>query len=294
MRWRAPLQVQVVRPDGQRLLRLHLTPAIFGVWALVFFSGVAGGGAAVAHRWRAPVPVVVAAPIAAPPAPLPSDEQRELLETVKLRIGEIHAEVAAWHEAQADLRKDLRMRQTTPPDAPDVAADESLPPQAVITTQLDNLLATVRTETKNLRGLRPFVGQVVRTLAALPLRWPVRAAVSSEFGRRRSPWSGEAEFHDGIDIAAHEGTRVLAPSAGRVAFVGATPEYGNTIVLDHGNAIRTRFGHLERAMVKLGQRVERGQAVALTGNTGRSTGPHLHYEILVQGHPVNPRQYLRE
>jgi murein DD-endopeptidase MepM/ murein hydrolase activator NlpD len=303
MGWCAPLQLQVVRPDGHRLVRLRLTPAIFGVWALVFFSGVAGGAAAVAHRWRPPVVAAVAAPVVAAPSspspsspspPSPSDDQRELLDAVKLRIGEIHAEIANWHEAQASLRKDLRMRQSALADAPDAAADESLPPQAAITAQLDNLLTTVRAETKSLRGLEPFVGQVVRTLAALPLRWPVRAAVSSEFGRRRSPWSGESEFHDGIDIAAHEGTRVLAPSAGRVAFVGATPEYGNTLVLDHGNSIRTRFGHLERAMVKMGQRVERGQAVALTGNTGRSTGPHLHYEILVQGHPVNPRQYLRE
>jgi murein DD-endopeptidase MepM/ murein hydrolase activator NlpD len=294
MHWRAPVQVLVVCPDGQRLLNLRVTPVIVSALALFLFLGTAGSAAVVAHRWRAPEPVVVAAPAVATPSPSPVEEERKLLDAVRGRIAEIHAEIAAWHEAQANLRKDLRMRQPALPDAADSAADESLPPQAVITTQLDNLLAAVRAETKNLRGLQPLVGQVVRTLAALPLRWPVRAAVSSEFGRRRSPWSGEPEFHDGIDIAAREGTRVLAPSAGRVAFVGATPEYGNTIVLDHGNSVRTRFGHLARAIVKTGQRVERGQAVALTGNTGRSTGPHLHYEILVQGHPVNPRQYLRE
>ena len=86
----------------------------------------------------------------------------------------------------------------------------------------------------------------------------------------------------------------MAPSAGRVAFVGSTREYGNTLDLDHGNQVRTRFGHLERVTVAMGQQVERGQPIAFTGNTGRTTGPHLHYEVIVRGRPVDPRPYLSE
>ena len=147
-------------------------------------------------------------------------------------------------------------------------------------------------EVQNLRALEPYVAQAARALAGLPSRWPVRAVVSSEFGRRISPWSGSSEFHRGIDIAAGSGTKVIAPSPGNVAFVGASPEYGNTLVLDHGNEVRSLFGHLQQATVKVGERVERGQAIALSGNTGHTTGPHLHYEVTVRGRPVNPRAYL--
>ncbi len=146
----------------------------------------------------------------------------------------------------------------------------------------------------NLRALEPYVTQAARALAGLPSRWPVRAAVSSEFGRRTSPWTGSSEFHRGIDIAARLGTRVLAPSPGNVAFIGKSPDYGNTVILDHGNDVRTLFGHLERATVTEGERVEQGQAIALSGNSGHSTGPHLHYEVSVRGRPVNPRPYLSE
>ena len=79
-----------------------------------------------------------------------------------------------------------------------------------------------------------------------------------------------------------------------MAFIGKSPEYGNTVILDHGNEVRTLFGHLERATVTVGERVEQGQAIALSGNTGHSTGPHLHYEVSVRGRPVNPRPYLSE
>jgi len=285
---RGSLDVLVVRADGRRLLCVRVAPrALFMALALLLSIG-AGGGAALARWWRTPT-----AAAAVPPPSRVEEQQRALLDVVRHRLAEIQTEVGGWHEAQASLRRTLRARPAGPAEPLELAG-ESGTAQPLLASQVDHLLATMQAETRSLRGLEPLVTQAVRTLATLPLRWPVRAAVSSEFGERPSPWSGSPEFHGGIDIAAHAGTRVVAPSSGRVAFVGATPEYGNTVILDHGNAIHTRFGHLERVMVKSGQKVERGQAVALSGNTGRSTGPHLHYEVIVQGRRVNPRPYLRE
>jgi murein DD-endopeptidase MepM/ murein hydrolase activator NlpD len=116
--------------------------------------------------------------------------------------------------------------------------------------------------------------------------------VNSEFGNRKSPWTSEPEFHAGIDIGANRGTPIQAPAAGTVVFAGAAPEYGTLVIVDHGQEIKSLYGHLSQLSVKAGQKVERGTLLAYTGNTGRSSGPHLHYEILVKGRAVNPRAYL--
>ena len=100
------------------------------------------------------------------------------------------------------------------------------------------------------------------------------------------------EFHSGIDIKAQMGTPVHAPAAGTVVVAGPAHEYGTAVMLDHGQDIKTLYGHLSKVSVRPGQKVERGMLLAFSGNTGRSSGPHLHYEIFVKGQPVNPRAYL--
>jgi murein DD-endopeptidase MepM/ murein hydrolase activator NlpD len=109
---------------------------------------------------------------------------------------------------------------------------------------------------------------------------------------RQSPWAQGTEFHSGIDIRSQHGTPVRAPAAGSVTVAGTYQEYGITVILDHGQDLKSLYGHLSRLNVKPGERVERGAVVGWSGNTGRSTGAHLHYEILVKGHAVNPRAYL--
>jgi murein DD-endopeptidase MepM/ murein hydrolase activator NlpD len=131
-------------------------------------------------------------------------------------------------------------------------------------------------------------------LAALPSRWPVRGQVNSGYGSRVSPWSAQSEFHSGLDIGAPVGTPVRAPAPGTVVFAGVHAEYGQTLIVDHGNETKSIYGHLSKVYVAVNQKVERGEAIALTGNTGRSSGPHLHYEIQVKGQSVNPTSYLWE
>jgi murein DD-endopeptidase MepM/ murein hydrolase activator NlpD len=129
-------------------------------------------------------------------------------------------------------------------------------------------------------------------LESSPAIWPARGWLTSRFGDRISPFTGRRQFHAGIDIASGFGTDVIAPARGRVEFVGAKGPLGNLVVLDHGYGIRTQYGHNSRVLVKHGEVVERGQVIAAVGNTGRSTGPHLHFVVEVDGKAVNPLDYI--
>jgi murein DD-endopeptidase MepM/ murein hydrolase activator NlpD len=131
-------------------------------------------------------------------------------------------------------------------------------------------------------------------LSSTPSVWPVRGWLTSKFGLRRSPWTGGLGFHEGLDIASQWGSPVYAPADGVVTFTGAKGGFGRTVVINHGFGVSTRFGHLSRILVQEGQKVVRGVSIARVGNTGHSTGPHLHYEVHVDGAPVDPMQYLHD
>jgi len=128
--------------------------------------------------------------------------------------------------------------------------------------------------------------------ASTPSVWPVRGWVTSHFGIRTSPFSGIQKFHEGMDIAAQTGTPVMAPADGVVVKAGFGTGYGNLVEISHGYGMKTIFAHNSRLNVKAGQRVRRGDVVAYVGDSGSSTGPHLHYEVKVNGLPVNPVKYL--
>lgn len=128
--------------------------------------------------------------------------------------------------------------------------------------------------------------------ASTPSVWPVRGWVTSPFGNRTSPFSGILKFHEGMDIAAQTGTPVCSPADGVVIKAGFGTGYGNMVEISHGYGIKTLFAHNSRLNVKAGQHVKRGDVVGYVGDTGSSTGPHLHYEVRVNGLPVNPVRYL--
>ena len=128
--------------------------------------------------------------------------------------------------------------------------------------------------------------------ASTPSVWPVRGWVTSPFGNRTSPFSGILTFHEGMDIAAQTGTPVMAPADGVVIRAGFGSGYGNMVEISHGYGIKTLFAHNSRLNVKAGQRVKRGDVISYVGDSGSSTGPHLHYEVRVNGLPVNPVRYL--
>jgi len=129
-------------------------------------------------------------------------------------------------------------------------------------------------------------------LVSSPAIWPTKGWLTSRFGARISPFTGLRQFHSGIDIAGAMGTDVIAPARGRVIFVGSKGPLGNTIEIDHGYGVRTHFGHNSAVAVRVGQEVERGQVIAKLGSTGRSTGPHLHYSVEVNGKSMNPLDFI--
>jgi murein DD-endopeptidase MepM/ murein hydrolase activator NlpD len=129
-------------------------------------------------------------------------------------------------------------------------------------------------------------------LAATPSLRPTVGWVSSTFGYRVSPFTGRREFHKGLDIATRKGTPIIAPADGVVTYAGKKWLIGNMLSIDHGYGMLTRYGHLSKMLKKKGERVKRGEVIALVGNTGRSTGPHLHYEVRLNGVPVNPIKYI--
>ena len=127
----------------------------------------------------------------------------------------------------------------------------------------------------------------------LPTMWAHMGKINNEFGFRRNPFGGRSyEFHPGLDIDGEKGDLVIAPANGVVKKAGWTGGYGNLIEIDHGNGLITRYGHLSRIGVQVGDMISRGQELGLVGSTGRSTGPHLHFEVRLGEKAINPRRFL--
>jgi murein DD-endopeptidase MepM/ murein hydrolase activator NlpD len=142
-------------------------------------------------------------------------------------------------------------------------------------------------------GPRLGAGESWIDLADAPSLWPIEGPITSSFGQRQDPFNGEGAFHMGVDIAAGFGTAVRAPADGTVLTAGLANGYGREIILDNGHGVRTLFGHLSGFAVYPGQQVSRGEVIGYVGISGRSTGPHLHYEVRLRDTPVNPHKYMR-
>lgn len=157
---------------------------------------------------------------------------------------------------------------------------------------LQNVADSIDPVREKLAQLKEDVSQEQKRLAHTPAGWPVRGTVTSRFGTRRSPYDRRAEFHEGIDIAAPNGTAVKATGAGTVVYAGWHSGYGRKVVIDHGYGYQTAYAHNSKINVSVGTTVKRGDVIAYVGSSGRSTGPHLHYEVLYRGVRKDPGQYL--
>lgn len=129
-------------------------------------------------------------------------------------------------------------------------------------------------------------------LASSPSIKPVPGIITSPFGYRKSPFTGRRTFHSGLDISNRMGTNIVSTAFGKVVFAGRKTGYGKVVIIDHGYGKATKYAHLRKILVHKNQQVKRGETIATLGNTGRTTGPHLHYEVLVNGTPVNPSKYI--
>ncbi len=161
-----------------------------------------------------------------------------------------------------------------------------VPPNERAASDPSLLLASLGSDLERLRDMRAAIRR-------LPLRAPLdEFNVMSPFGMRRDPFNGQLAMHSGIDLSAPPRTPIQATAPGKVVTAGWSGEYGNMVEIEHDFGLSTRYGHMTRIDVRVGQRVERRQTVGLLGSTGRSTGPHVHYEVLVDGRAVDPIRFL--
>ncbi len=157
---------------------------------------------------------------------------------------------------------------------------------------LDLLKSRVIEQEKSYQELEEVVQDRQSLWASTPSIWPTSGWLSSTFGKRISPFSGRLQNHNGIDIAARPGTPIIAPASGVVSYSRFNGGFGRFLKINHGYGIVTHYGHLSKIAVKVGQKVKRGDVIAYVGNTGLSTGPHLHYEVSVNKVAIDPMRYI--
>lgn len=160
---------------------------------------------------------------------------------------------------------------------------------------LDRLLAEASVHELSQHQIGRALEDSRSIMASTPVDWPCKGPVTSYFGYRKNPFGGaRSEFHRGLDIAGPTGTPITAPADGEVVSVEWNSGYGLILVLNHGYGVVTRYAHLSEAFVEAGMKVKKGQKVCAMGSSGRVTGPHLHYEVIVNGIPVNPMRYIAQ
>jgi murein DD-endopeptidase MepM/ murein hydrolase activator NlpD len=173
-----------------------------------------------------------------------------------------------------------------------VTGVEAAPPSSDPDVVADSLSRSLSDLAARSSRLKSFYADQQELLAHTPSVWPVRGYLSSGYGRRNDPFTGRRILHPGIDVSAPRGTEVTAPADGRVVAVGRRGAYGKAIIIDHGHDVVTRYGHLQDYNVRAGQQVRRGDVIGFVGSTGRSNGPHLHYEVWVHDKLQNPIHYI--
>lgn len=158
--------------------------------------------------------------------------------------------------------------------------------------QIDEVRRAIDLRRESQEEIKGFLNDQRSLLAAKPQGWPVKGWMTSSFGMRKSPFTGRRKMHEGLDIAARTGTPVYVTADGVISQAETAAGYGKLVVVDHGYGFKTYYAHNSKIFVKVGQRVKRGERISAVGNTGSSTGSHVHYEVRRNGVPLNPRKYL--
>ncbi len=243
-------------------------------------------------------------------------EKLDILEAQMAKLREMEKQVEKELKEVQELKKQKRVKRLSlpvpPRQAPHALQDGAL--SALIRIEEVSILEKERPpiasrlyqdmlelhresseRTQDLQALAKYLQAEKSFLHAIPWLWPVWGRITSRFGDTRiNPESGGARPHMGLDIAAPKGTSIVAPAAGVVTAAGREPQYGLMIALNHGHGYSTVYGHLQQILVTVGQKVEEGQQIGIVGSTGSSSGPHLHYEVRLNGRYLNPIRYLNQ
>jgi murein DD-endopeptidase MepM/ murein hydrolase activator NlpD len=221
------------------------------------------------------------------------------LNALAQRLGSLQAQVLRLNALGQRLTRMARIdaREFNFSKAPAMGgpANRMAEGQPNILATLSGLATQVDRQTQRLTALESLLLDKQLQAAVTPSGWPTKGGwVSSGFGWRSDPFSGKRTYHEGVDIAAVMGSPVKAMGDGVVTYAGKRIGYGALVEINHGNGYATRYAHISEALVKVGDRVKKGHPVALVGSSGRSTGPHLHFEVLKSRHQLDPRKYLKQ
>jgi len=224
------------------------------------------------------------------------------------RVGQLEGELTRLRDLDRRLRVAVGLETADVEPAPAPAAQggaETLSRTALldalkqrtgrlvdwVNRDLSALGQEINSRERSLRELKVFIEEKASVLAATPTILPVKGLVTAGYGYRKSPFTGQRELHEGLDIAAPYGSPIMAAADGIVTFAGPLAGYGNTVFVDHGHGFATFYAHCSSYRVREAQRVRRGEVIAFVGTTGRTTGPHVHYEVHVNGVISNPTKY---
>ena len=302
------LSLILIGGSGSKVRQLHLSTRQFTIIAAfcILLSSVLGYGLVdyVRLQFNAAGKNILKHQLA-----LQNDELRLQHRQIKhfaRKIGELKDRVAEIDQLEKQIRQITNLEQ---PDSQETtfgiggSPPEDLIPQTIWTEnqhqlmkdlhrQMAQLNETTQTQQGALMHLLDRLKERENAMSHKPSIQPAPGWITSGFEYRRSPFTGKREFHKGVDIANRVGTPVVATADGTVTFYGKRGSFGNLMVVDHGNGVTTRYAHLGKGLMKIGEHVQRGEVIAEMGNTGRSTGPHVHYEVHVNGVPVNPSKYI--
>ncbi len=226
------------------------------------------------------------------------------LNTMAIRLGELQARVLRLDGLGEHLAKAAGLKPQELPSLPagevpgEGGAESSLPSRKISVQEFADLLSKLTRQvderSDQLSVLEALLVQNSANLKFMPTLAPIiNGWFSSNFGYRIDPFTGLQSFHEGIDFPANRGTEIVAAASGKVIAAGWHPQYGKIVEIDHGNGLVSVYAHASEVLVNEGDLVMRGQRIALVGSTGRSTGPHLHFEVRLNGVPQNPARFLR-
>jgi len=232
--------------------------------------------------------------------------QRKQLKAFAAEINSLKSKLVDLKDFEKKIRNVANIEENANPEhlfGVGGSIPEDLDTQIPITKEYNGLIQEMHEQTqqfnlaainqkKSFESLFNNLEDQRNLLAATPAIRPTDGWISSTFGYRTSPFTGRREFHQGLDIAARKGTPILAAADGVITFAGTKGLMGKMIVIDHGHGMVTRYAHIHKMLKKCGDAVKKGDTIALVGNTGRSTGSHLHYEVHLNGIPVNPAKYI--
>jgi len=222
------------------------------------------------------------------------DEKANTIKNLEEREKSINAKIDQFTEKYKDMAEkylsgESRSKTSRSDDRTERTFVDDI---SILKDKLDELINEKSLHTEDISGLQQTEEKLKNYMATIPTLWPASGRVSSNFGQREDPFNSSERFHAGIDIAADYGSDINAAADGTVITSGTLAGYGKAVIISHGNGLTTLYGHISSAIAKEGQKVKKGDLIARVGSTGRSTGPHLHFEVRINDTPVDPLKYL--